>query len=64
MATPSTNLIEEIKMQANPVIELRNIKKSYDMGEESSGLLMESILISKRTITWPLWDRQGQVNQR
>ena len=35
MAIPSTNLIEEIKMQANPIIELRNIKKSYDMGEES-----------------------------
>lgn len=34
MAIPSTNLIEEIKMQANPIIELRNIKKSYDMGEE------------------------------
>ena len=35
MATQSRNLSEKIKMQRSAIIELKNIRKSYEMGDEA-----------------------------
>ena len=35
MATQSRNLSEKIKMQLSAIIELKNIRKSYEMGDEA-----------------------------
>ena len=35
MATQLRNLSEKIKMQRNAIIELKNIRKSYEMGDEA-----------------------------
>ena len=35
MATQLRNLSEKIKMQRNAIIELKNIKKSYEKGDEA-----------------------------